>query len=43
MKTRVNGIRTVPTEDEARRVIEDYLRGGATCSEESYTTETVSR
>lgn len=29
--------------DEARRVIEDYLRGGVTCSEESYTTETVSR
>ena len=29
--------------DEARRVIEDYLRGGTTCSEESYTTETVSR
>lgn len=29
--------------DETRRVIEDYLRGGATCSEESYTTETVSR
>ena len=29
--------------DEARRVIEDYLRVGATCSEGSYTTETVSR
>lgn len=29
--------------DEARRVIEDYLRGGAPCSEGSYTTETVSR
>lgn len=29
--------------DEARRVIEDYLRGGVICSEESYTTETVSR
>ena len=29
--------------DEARRVIEDYLRGGATCSEGSYTTATALR
>ena len=29
--------------DEAQRVIEDYLRGGATCSEGSYTTATALR